>query len=195
MQKYEVFKNCPINLQGSWLKGIRLAGARLAKADLSQARLQGAKLMDAQLQGAELAHAQLHGAKLWRAWLQGADLEGAQLQGANLWKAQLQGVGFPAAFDASFEERIRDGIGKPSDLSGVVFAGGPSQEDIDSLVKGLSDEHAQQLREKLTPHLDKPLSHEPPDGAVTGAYTEEEAERWIAEYQQAMSEVPKAEAD
>ncbi len=125
----------------------------------------------------------------------GLILRARSCKGLIFRKAQLQGVGFPAAFDASFEERIRDGIGKPSDLSGVVFAGGLSQEDIDSLVKGLSDEHAQQLREKLTPHLDKPLSHEPPDGAVTGAYTEEEAERWIAEYQQAMSEVPKAEAD
>ena len=64
-----------------------------------------------------------------------------------------------------------------------------------SLVKGLPDEQARQLREELTPHLDKPLSHQPPDGAVIGAYTEKEAERWIAEYQQAMAEVPKAEAD
>ena len=255
VQKHEVFKNCRINLQGSWLNGIDLAEARLAKADLSQAHLQradlrsaqlqradlrsaqlpGAKLVDAQLQradlrsaqlpgaylaraqlqgadlvgarlqkadleharlpGANLVDAQLPGAKLWSAWLQGADLEGAQLQGADLLIAQLQGVGSHLTLDASFEERIRDGIGRHSDLSKVVFAGGLSQEAIDSLVGDLPDEQARELREELTPHLDKPLSHQPPDEAVIGTYTAEAAEQWIAEYQQAMWEVPKAEAD
>ncbi len=196
-------------LRDAQLQEAELQSVQLQGANLMGARLQGTKLARAQLQGAKLAHAQLQGADLWRAWLQGADLWSAQLQGANLARAQLQGadlliaqlqgVGSHLTLDASFEERIRDGIGKPSDLSKVVFAGGLSQEAIDSLVQGLSDEHAQQLREKLTPHLDKPISHQPPDEAVNraviGTYTAEAAEQWIAEYQQAMWEVPKAEAD
>ncbi len=182
-------------LGGAQLQGAELEDAQLQGAKLGGAQLQRAKLMDAQLQGAWLVGAQLQGANLMEAQLQGANLMEARLRGTDLRSAQLQGVGFHAMFGVPFEERIRDGIGKPSDLSKVVFAGGLSQEAIDSRVKGLSDEHARQLREELTPHLDKPLSHEPPDGAVTGAYTAEEAERWIAEYQQAMSEVPKAEAD
>ena len=85
-------------------------------------------------------------------------------------------------------------INKESDLSGVVFDGDISQADVDSLVAGLSDEKAEVLRERLEPHIDKQASHELPEnsGAKIGAYTEEEAEQWIAEYEQAMSEVPKS---
>ena len=214
VQEHEVFKNCHINLQGSWLNGADLRRARLAganlngaylrRAHLGDAQLQGAHLGDAQLQGAHLGDAQLQGAHLGDAQLQGAYLFDTQLQGAHLGDAQLQGAHLRGArlqgatsryLVGSFERRIRDRIGKESDLSGVTFAGGLSQEDIDSRVKGLPDEVAQQLRETLKPHLGKPSSNEPPAEAVTGAYTAEDAERWIAEYKQATSEVPKAEAD
>lgn len=66
---------------------------------------------------------------------------------------------------------------------------------MDCLVEGLSNEKAKELREKLEPHVDQPESNEPPPmryGHIfTGAYTEEEAEQWIAEYKEAMSEVPE----
>ena len=106
---------------------------------------------------------------------------------------------------STFEERIRGRIGKESDLSSVVFAGGLSQENwdfldrdlsdeqaLDSLVADLSAEQATQLRNKLTSHIDQPASHELPEnsGAITGSYTAEEAEQWIAEYNEAMAEVP-----
>ena len=40
-----------------------------------------------------------------------------------------------------------------------------------------------------------PESHEPPQdsGALTGAFTEEDAEQWIAEYEDAMSNVPEVD--
>ena len=68
-----------------------------------------------------------------------------------------------------------------------------SKENLNSLVKGLSDEKANELREELESHIDQPISNELPEdsGAITGAYTKEEAEQWIAEYEKAMSEVPK----
>ena len=49
-----------------------------------------------------------------------------------------------------------------------------------------------ELREILEPHIGKPPSNQLPknSGAITGAYTEEEAEKWIAEYEEAMSEIP-----
>ena len=92
---------------------------------------------------------------------------------------------------------MRESIGQQSDLSKVIFVGGLSQEEVDSLVEGLSDEKAEILREKLAPHIDQPESHELPEGsgAVTGAYTAEEAEKWIAEYEKAMSKVPREETD
>ena len=195
-------------LQGAMLGEAQLQGARLFKAqlqgaELNKAQLQGAKLFKAQLQGAELFKAQLQGAELFFAQLQGAELNGAQLQGAELNGAQLQGAELDGAqlqgvessfldFSELFEDRIRRLIGKVSDLSGVVFGGGSSRQDVDSLVEGLSDEKAKDLRVKLEPHIDKPSSYELPEDsdAVTGVYTKEEAERWIAEYKQAMSKVP-----
>ena len=88
---------------------------------------------------------------------------------------------------------MRQSIGQESDLSWVIFEGDLSQNDVDSLVKGLPNEEAKELREELEPHIDKPISYELPEnsGAITRTYTEEEAEQWIAEYEKAMSEVPE----
>ena len=102
VQEHEVFKGLHINLQGSWLNGVVLSGARLRKANLVRAHLQEAELrgahleeahlFDAQLQGADLEDVHLQRANLMRAQMQGADLVDAQLQGANLMGAQLQGA-------------------------------------------------------------------------------------------------------
>ena len=96
-------------------------------------------------------------------------------------------------YASTFEPRLRNKIGKESDLERVDFQGGLSREDIDSLVEGLSDEEAKELRERLKPHIDQPISHELPknSGAITEPYTAEEAEQWIVEYNKAMSEVPE----
>ena len=50
------------------------------------------------------------------------------------------------------------------------------------------------LRAELEPHIGKPESNELPEdsGAITEAYTEEEAEQWIAEYEEAMSASPES---
>ncbi|MDE2741354.1 MAG: pentapeptide repeat-containing protein, partial [Gemmatimonadota bacterium] len=254
VQKHEVFKDCHINLQGSWLNGADLKEARLWKARLTQVylqgteldrahlqranlvaayleeaslrkaqlqdadlrftrlqgatlnktRLQGANLREAQLQGAFLVETQLQGAFLVDTRLQGAalnraHLQGAmlhlmvQLQGAVLQGARLQGIGNVDGASISFQDRIRGKIDKESDLSGVIFAGGLSQEYVDSLVGGLSDDQAKRLQGRLRRHIDTPESYELPEnsGAITGTYTEEDAEKWISEYNKAMSFVPK----
>ena len=51
------------------------------------------------------------------------------------------------------------------------------------------------MREELALHIDQPVSHELPkhSGANTKPYTAEEAEQWIAEYNEAMSEVPESD--
>ena len=245
VQKHEVFKDCHINLQGTWLNGVNLEEARLKKAVLTEAHLQGADLsgadlrmaylIEARLQGAVLGvtnlrgallrEAQLQGAFLFRAQLQEALLRGAQLQGATLnttnlqgatldW-AQLQGAFLPEArlqgadlaradlrgaqsqitVFPKFSQRMRELIGQESDLSGVIFEGGLSREVLDSLVEGFPDKKAKELREKLESHIDKPTSHQPPENVILGAYTEEDAEKWIVEYNEAMSSVPKEDTD
>ena len=197
------------NLWTAHLQGANLLNAHLRGAYLGVARLQGANLGAAHLQGAYLGAARLQGAYLWGAHLQGADLGTAHLQwaylgmahlqGANLLNAHLQEADLSAAHLQGitskegivvFESQIRRQIGKNSDLSGAIFGGGLSQEDLDSFVEGLSDGGAERLREKLMPHVGKPASHQLPEnsGAVIGAYSAEEAERWIADYKKATSE-------
>ena len=188
----------PTNLQGANLREAHLQGASLSWAHLQgawlhKANLQGAILREAHLQGASLSWAHLQGAWLCEAHLQGADLTKTRLQGADLTKTHLQGAQSQVGVSHIFSQCMRELIGQKSDLSGSIFEGGLSQEDVDSFVKDLSDEKANTLREKLTPHIGQPESnHLPEDScAITGSYTKEEAEQWIAEYEQAMSEVPK----
>ena len=197
-------------LGGARLQGAGLNGAYLQGARLHWAYLQGVTLSDAHLEGAGLNGAHLEGADLSRAHLEGADLSGAHLQAATLSYANLRGAGkysvrIPLneldviikkldAINKIFAERMNALIGRESDVSGVVFEGGLSREDVDSLVKGLSDEKANELRSKLDPHVDRPkIKGVLPKncGAKLGAYSKEEAEQWIAEYNKAMSEVPE----
>ena len=247
VQEHEVFKGRHINLQGSWLNGVNLEGARLKKAVLTEAHLQkadlsradlrmayliearlqeadlsvtnlrGALLREAHLQGAFLPWArlqkallrrtQLQGATLCETQLQEATLDTAQLQGAHLVEARLQGADLAGAdlrgsqsqigVSPKFSQRIRELIDQKSDLSGAIFEGGLSREALDSLVEGFPDKRAKELREKLESHIGKPISYQLPQdsGAITGSYTKEDAEKWIAEYNKAMSSVPKEDTN
>ena len=187
------------NLQGTHLfkaqlQGVILHLARLQGALLSGAYLQGSDLTGVQMQGAELSKAHMEGANLSNAHLEGAFLGEIHLQAANLLETNLRGA---TCLDrpnlTKFTEHIRSLTGKQSGLSGVIFAGGLTQEDLDSLVEGLSDDAATKLRAKLILHVSKPVSHELPEdsGAILGSYTKEETEQWIDEYKKAMSEVPE----
>ena len=190
------------NLRGAGLSWAHLQGANLEEAYLQGAILLWAYLQDAtlgwaHLQGADLRQAQLQGAVLYSAHLQGAILHSAHLQGAILHSAHLQGVESVSNRDVSFEKRIRKQIGQKTDLSGVVFAGGLSGEDVDAFAEGLSKEKANELRKELEPHVDRDPSNELPEDsyAITEPpYTKEEAERWIAEYEKAMSEVSEGDS-
>ena len=190
------------------LQAANLFGAKLMKADLRRANLQGAYVVVGQLQQARLVEACLQAADLRLARLQGADLTNARVQAAEFYLTglqeatlegtHLQGVKHRLGDDwtlAPFVEGIRESIGKNGDLLGAIFAGKLDERRLKVIVKDLPDAQARELRAKLEPHIDKPASHELPEnsGAITGAYTKEEAEQWIAEYEEAMSEVPKAD--
>ena len=179
------------NLQGAYLEM-----AHMQAADFIDARMQGAQLFRACLKGAELFGAHLQGARLDHASLQGARFAGVRLQGADLIQAQLQGVGSGRA-PRMFADRIRQQIGNETELYDVIFAGGLSLEQVDSFAKDLPDEKAVRFREKLQPHIGQPKRSEPQPGyekAVTGAYTEEEAEEWITEYKEAMSGIQEGDS-
>lgn len=188
-------------LNYAYLQGVNLLAARLQGAFLVEAHLQGVELWGARLQGANLFKAYLQGASLVETYLHGTNLFGAQLQRANFWKSQLQAAALsgaqlqgavsykPRNFDG-FVGWIRESIGVQSDLSGAIFKGGLKKEEVDALVNGLSDKAAIELRKKLAPHIGQPKNSELPEnsGVVTGVYSEEEAEEWIAEYERATSE-------
>ena len=192
-----------VNLGLAWMQlanliETQLQQTQLQRANLFKARMQLANLSKAQLQGANLGLARMQGANLSKAQLQGTHLDKTQLQGANLEQVQLQGVSSREADhlpSAGFESRIESRIGEPSDLTGIIFAGGLEQKDLDTLCRGLSADQAQALRKKLTPHIGQPASHELPSDsdAVIGAYAQEEAEQWIAEYNKAMEGVPRTD--
>ena len=154
-----------------------------------------ADLLDTHLQGSILKFAHVQGATLVNTRLQGANLWEASLQGANLNQARLQGINYEGS-DTSFAERIRGWIGKESISPVAIFAGGLTQKDVDSFAEALPNENAKNnLREKLKPHIGEPENKQLPknSNAITKAYTKEEAEQWIAEYEDAMSEVPKTD--
>ena len=138
--------------------------------------MRGVTFTDAQLCGADLCHAHLQGANLAKAWLHSATLYGAQLQGVDSRDSDSH---------SGFIERINRGIDRQSALFGVIFEGGLSREEVDAIVEGLSDEGTKRLRMTLGPHIGQPKSHELPKDseAITGAYSAEEAERWIFEYE------------
>ena len=188
------------------LQGALLRGAKLQLADLRDVQLQGAILHQAHLQAADMKGAGLQGASLGGAGLQSADLCGAKLHGANVWTDHLtleeqRSIRGPVhdhyppsrASLPTFVERVRKWIGKEGDLfaedakfSGAKFEDGLSRKRVDSLVEGLSDREANELREKLKPHIGRRESRKLPknSGAITGSYTEEEA----------MSEVPGSDS-
>lgn len=193
-----------IILKWAYSQGAIFYRAYLQKADLSGARLQGAILYFANLQCANMKDTAL----------QGAILAGAYLQGAILWMAHLQGVvgarRLPMDFQGElhmwgaeawrnfrkpsrFEKRLRESIDREADISGMVFKGRLTKEDVDSIVEGLPDEKANELREELEPHVDQDPSIELPtdSDANTGTYPTRDAETWINEYKEAMSEVPE----
>lgn len=189
-----------VSLSDALLYGATFFKAQMQGAYLVRANLSGSFLYGAQLQGANIGRAQLRGTDLYEAQMQGVNLASAQLQGAILGDAELQGAYLNAAetqgvrceqdTSNSFAQCMRKSIDKESDLSWVIFSGGLTLDKVNSFVENLSDDdEAMRLREELESHIGKPSSYDLPEdsGVITGAYTEEEAEMWIAEYEEAVS--------
>ena len=184
----------------SQLQGANLNHAQLQNATLSEACLQGANLNNASLLGVDLGFAYLQGANLNYALLHAADLTDASMQGASLkstifLEATLDGTSLEGVTSrsfnpmTSFNERINGRIGENSELSQATFAGGLKQETLDMLLDGMADGYAEALKEKLVKHVDQPKSNKLPEDsrAIVGRYTKDQAEEWIANYEEAIS--------
>ncbi len=193
------------DLRDAELQGANLWSAQLQGADLRDAQLQGANLRDAQLQGANLWRAQLQGANLWRAQLQGANLGNAQLQGVDLWDAELQGANLGRAqlqwaslrgaqlqgayanvHYVDFKQRIEQQIDQDT-----------TKEIQDLMYKTLDDTQKSQLIAELkavgsvcaTEAIKRIKSASETldlSKATTGKYSQQEADKWLNDYHQAM---------
>ena len=203
-------------LQGACLNGARLHGAslyrvclqeadlrnaHLYRATLEAAKLQCANCSGARLRGTDLSWAKLHGAIFFDmaeggAHFQGGILRNTELHEADLRAAQMQGVTCKMDPGETFAQRMRRSIGRASDFNFAIFSGGlRSDQDVNSRVRDLASESAETLRKALKEHIGKPRRREPPDdsGVVAGSYSEQEANEWIAEYAEAMSDVPNTD--
>src|SRR5262249_5245716 len=92
--------------------GADVAGAKLVKADLRNARLVRADLTGADLSGANLADADLTRAKIDGADFQGANLHGAKLGGLDLAKARNVSAGQKTAGQIGPNVRRLAGVAK-----------------------------------------------------------------------------------
>ncbi len=183
-------------LQGSRLMNTNLRRAVIARADLSGAliltsHLQQTILFKSILRGTTIIGSKMQLADLRETQWQGAVIQDAQMQEAQLTKAILQGIKSKGVTGKSgdsittkFVDVIKASIGKESELSAVIFQGGFTKDELEALVAGLSEKDAAQIRTRLVPHINKAKSHKLPEdsGAVTGSYSKEEAEEWIAVY-------------
>ena len=169
-------------LSDAQLKGAYIVRAELQDAFLRNAQLQGANIGVTQMQGADLCDAQLQGANLARVQMQGTNLIGVQLQAAHFLETQMQGARCEDLEDLSVS-RVLQLAGQDSDFSALTFRGGLTQESAQLLVDGLPNGEAEKLRTKLEKHINVPESRRRPKGVVVGSYTEDEAKKWVAEYE------------
>ena len=201
-------------LRNAQLQGAKATGAQLQGADLMGAILHWTPLDGAQLQGANLGHAQLQKASLRNAQLQGALLGGAQLQEVNLVNTHLHGVHSKiddrSSISSSFKDRIRKRVGRESDPQGIIFSGELEESVVEEVAKAfkylmklveqspvpkniqekLSQSSQSSLADELKSlreHVGRPASHIPPSEAITGRYSQKEADRWIAEFDKALN--------
>ena len=89
----------------------------------------------------------------------------------------------------TFADRIRESIDTETALSTVVLRGGFYKDRVDSFVNELSDQDGTRLRGILNQHIDRPERWSKWGTTDFGSYTEEEAEEWIAEYEQWVQSV------
>lgn len=175
------------NFEEAILKNTIFESSKLQGANFIQAKLQEANLSNAYLQGSCLNLAKLHAADLVNAQLQGANLLSTELQGTILEETQFKGVQCDSSvFQLNyFSNRINKYVGRESDLENTIFSGEIDQNDIDEIL-------LKPNKIKMNKHIGKPPLFGLPRncGAITGSYTAKDAQDWINEHREAMSEVP-----
>lgn len=164
------------------------SGADMQETNFSDADLRLAVFSLAGLQLAVFQNSKLQGADFSEAEAQGTNFEAAQMQSVNLFHAGLQGAHFSetmmhgAHSEDSMqegEERVRSHAARATHCPCSAFGGHLKSADVENLVKPVSRERREELREMLSIHVGKARKSEPPDGVETGMYTVDQAEQWL----------------
>ena len=190
VSNHRVFTECYINLQGSWLNGANLEYARLTNADLSYAYFVLANLKRAQMQAVSLLYTRLLDAILSGAKMQVANFAFADMRRSRLIETQMQAAYFSSTnlIDSVFMETqmggVNRGIGIPigQSFESVIKRCAHKDADLSGIEFG-DREHKFEIVEDI-----------PTDGYAdiyTTAYTKENAEQWITEYNEATAAVIK----
>ena len=169
-----------VKLQGSVLVETQLQRITAPYAQLDGSDMSGVQLQHSLLVGSSMRGSNLHGAQLQLAHLNGVELQGALLSSTGMQEAdcsqiQMQGVS-PKYFFGTPSARIREYVDVETDLSEVIFSGGLTEESLQTIVKRLPDAYERSTRRRLSEHVGKPASSDPPPGVITGSYDREEAE-------------------
>ena len=175
-------------LPGAQFQSANLSGAQLQMAYLPSACFRGAHLMDTKLWNANLTKAEFQATYLYRTHFQAANLEDVQFQG---------GYVAPALVMEHFGTRVYGRIGKNAELCEVIFSGGVGPEELGKVEEKLTHlkkfqkwgaEELKDFKNKMRQHADDPV-YKVPDNlpANVGAYTKEDARRWIAEYEEILA--------
>ena len=200
VQQEGEFRDAGLRLQGADLSGAQLQdaslqGAQMQGANLAGAGLQGVDFTNARLHGADLAGVDAQGATLRGAWLPGTNLRGARFEKADLSFAQLQGAYAPLAqllatdcVGASMEginlggANLHEANVLGARLLGARAGWAGMVEPFPTTIAVLQGQHTNLTAIDLTGSL---LEDQ---GAVVGAYGQEEAEGWIDQYTQHLCE-------
>ena len=175
VQPHQVFSGLRIDLAGCWLNGAELNNARLNWARLQDVSLQYAQMAMAYLQNAKFIRTDLTRAALSYANLQAAIILDSCFQEANLDSTNLQG----AVLEGVRLQRAYLGNAK---LHGVGVLRMEIGFDFASRIRGSIGEETD-----LSGVKDILLSPSVNSDAITGSYSEEDANKWIIQFNQDMN--------
>ena len=185
----------------AWLCNTDFSNAQLQGACFSKVKMHKAKLCNANMQGTCLENTILHAADLYNADLRGAKLINIHLQAADTKNILVGGSSQDVQYD-SFENMIKNQIGKVGNIGDSIINGGINYPDPDGHYIGDITPSAilpYAETEYYSIQMDGQIN---PDDSVPSAtmltkeecqkhnifltpYTEEEAKKWIMEYNNA----------
>ena len=188
-------------MHGAKLYQVRMQEARLHQTVLQFVTISLTDMVCASLRGADFRGAHLELVDMQCSSWYSVDFRGARLESVNLHQCDLQRGKFNGCISIdyphdSFESRILGRAESQGDLDECVVRGGMERKQVERTAERIADisqADADKFRAEMEEHIGIPeekLTEEECQrrGIQLSAYTEEEAEEWIAEYKEVTGE-------